>query len=79
MSVYQNHHWVRAYLVRSPVEVVEEEINLRSLKDMIGKSQSMANTNKFARGKSPAESSVDKPTISSKILSTFRGKQTGRG
>ena len=26
MSVYLRHHWVRAYLVRSPVEVVEEEI-----------------------------------------------------
>jgi len=46
---------------------------------MIAKSQSMTNTNKFARGRSPAESSVDKPSVSSKILSTFRGKQTGRG
>jgi len=39
----------------------------------------MTNTNRFARGRSSAESSVDKPSVSSKILSTFSRKQTGRG
>jgi hypothetical protein len=53
---------------------------MRSLKNMISKSESMTNTNRFARGRSSAESGVEHNVpISSKILSTFRGKQTGRG
>jgi hypothetical protein len=80
MFLYQSQVWVRAYSLHSLVERTGGGINMRSLKNMISKSESMTNTNRFARGRSSAESGVEHNVpISSKILSTFRGKQTGRG
>jgi hypothetical protein len=46
--------------------------------DISSKARALARPTTFMKYNGGAESGVDKPTLSSKILSTFCGKKTGR-